>query len=178
MDFIDDQVDLVICIIDQLLLGLMGWCLMCIDYLLCVMLYYLQQYGVFVYLQVLKEYSCIYFGELLVDVCWCFCWQGKIVNVEVWGRYVVNYIGVWFDVMLWYLGIVSLLYFIVRLVLEEGRLVQVLFQWSFKICYCGELWVLYLVMCYLLLCLSVFVQFLVQWLVQELVLVLGVKLVC
>ncbi|MFX5751891.1 LysR substrate-binding domain-containing protein, partial [Acinetobacter baumannii] len=82
--------------------------------------------------QALKEHSCIYLGESPADARWRFRRQGKTVNVEVRGRSAANHTGVRLDATLRHVGIASLPYFIARPALEEGRLVQVLPQWSFK----------------------------------------------
>lgn len=79
------------------------------------------------------------------------------------------------DATLRHLGIASLPYFIARPALEEGRLVQVLPQWSFKTRYCGELWALYPATRHLPPRLSAFVQFLAQRLAQEQALAPGAK---
>lgn len=80
-DFIDDGIDLVLCIIDIFFFGLYGKLLMLIRYVICVIEVYLQQYGMLYMLQDLCVYSCISFGEMFVDVCWKFCWEGKIEMV-------------------------------------------------------------------------------------------------
>lgn len=175
MDLIDDQVDLAIRITDQPPPGLMGRRLMRIDHLLCATPHYLQEHGAPAHPQALKEHSCIYLGESPADARWRFRRQGKTVNVEVRGRYAANHTGVRLDATLRHVGIASLPYFIARPALEEGRLVQVLPQWSFKTRYCGELWALYPATRHLPPRLSAFVQFLAQRLAQEQALAPGAK---
>lgn len=162
MDLIDDQVDLAIRITDQPPPGLMGRRLMRIDHLLCATPQYLQRHGMPDHPRALKEHDCIYLGESPADARWRFRRQGKSVNVEVRGRYAANHTGVRLDATLRHLGIASLPYFIARPRLEEGSLVQVLPQWSFRTRYCGELWALYPATRHLPPRLSAFVQFLAQ----------------
>ncbi|ADJ63417.1 LysR family transcriptional regulator [Herbaspirillum seropedicae] len=167
MDLIDDEVDLAIRITDHPPPGLMGRRLMRIDHLLCATPHYLATHGTPAHPQALKEHSCIYLGESPADARWRFRRQGKSVNVEVRGRYAANHTGVRLDAVLRHLGIASLPYFIARPALEEGSLVQVLPQWSFRTHYCGELWALYPATRHLPPRLGAFVQFLAQRLAQE-----------
>ncbi|MBV8624339.1 MAG: LysR family transcriptional regulator [Herbaspirillum sp.] len=167
MDLIDDQVDLAIRITDKPPPGLMGRPLMRIEHLLCATPGYLAAHGTPGHPQALKEHSCIYLGEEPADARWRFRRQGKVVNVEVRGRYAANHTGVRLDAVLRDIGIASLPYFIARPALEEGRIVQVLPQWTFRTRYCGDLWALYPATRHLPPRLGAFVNFLAGRLAAE-----------
>jgi DNA-binding transcriptional LysR family regulator len=61
----------------------------------------------------------------------------------VHGRYTANHTGVRLDAVLNHLGIGSLPYFIAEKALQDGQVVQVLPEWTFKTNYHGDVWMLY-----------------------------------
>ena len=143
MDLIDDPVDLAIRITNHPPPGLMGRHLMDIDHLLCASPQYLARHGTPVHPLELKAHSCIYLGEEPGDAHWKLRGRGKTVTVAVRGRYAANHTGVRLDAVLQHIGIASLPRFTAREALADGRIVQVLPDWSFLPNYSGQLWILH-----------------------------------
>ncbi|MCP1633157.1 LysR family transcriptional regulator [Kerstersia gyiorum] len=143
LDLIEDGMDLAIRITDQPPPGLMGRPLLALEHKLCASPRYLACHGMPLQPQDLKQHSCIYLGEVPGDARWKFVRGGKTVTVQVRGRYAANHTGVRLDAALKHLGIASLPDFTARQALREGRIVQVLPDWSFKTSYSGDVWVLY-----------------------------------
>ncbi|HBJ99969.1 MAG TPA: transcriptional regulator, partial [Delftia acidovorans] len=143
MDLIDDPVDLAIRITNHPPPGLMGRHLMDIDHLLCASPQYLARHGTPVHPLELKAHSCIYLGEEPGDAHWKLRSHGKTVTVAVRGRYAANHTGVRLDAVLQHIGIASLPRFTAREALADGRIVQVLPDWSFLPNYSGQLWILH-----------------------------------
>ncbi|PHM37226.1 LysR family transcriptional regulator [Xenorhabdus innexi] len=167
VDLIDDEVDLAIRITDQPPPGLMGRRLLKIWHMLCATPEYLAEHGIPQHPHDLKTHSCIYLGEEPGDSRWKFSQGSKIATVNIQGRYAANHTGVRLDAALKNIGISSLPYFTARHALQQGRLVQVLPDWSFKANYTGELWILYPPTRHLPAKLSVFIEFLAECLRQE-----------
>jgi len=167
MDLIDDQVDLAIRITDKPPPGLMGRRLLRIDHMLCATREYLAVNGTPKHPHDLKNHSCIYLGEESGDSRWKFRKHNQIVSVNVRGRYAANHTGVRLDAVLHHIGIGSLPYFIARHALEQGSIVQVLKDWTFKTNYCGDAWILYPPTRHLPLKLSAFINFLAKRLNEE-----------
>ncbi len=143
MDLIDDQIDVAIRITNQPPPGLMGRKLTTIDHVLCATPAYLEKQGVPHHPHDLKQHCCIYLGETPGDARWKFSRENKTVSVAVHGRYAANHTGVRLDAVRRHIGIGSLPWFTAREALEQGDIVQVLPEWSFKTDYSGEIWLLY-----------------------------------
>ncbi len=143
MDLFDEQIDLAIRITDQPPPGLMGRRLLHIDHLPCATPEYLARHGVPAHPLDLKTHNCIYLGEEPGDSRWKFRRADKAVTVQVHSRYAVNHTGVRLDAVLRHLGIGSLPRFTAREALDQGRIVQVLPEWSFLTNYSGDAWALY-----------------------------------
>lgn len=167
VDLIDDRIDLAIRITDQPPPGLMGRRLLNIEHMLCATPQYLAQHGTPQHPHDLKAHSCIYLGEEPGDSRWKFRQGNKQVSVDVHGRYAANHTGVRLDAVLHHIGIGSLPYFTARHALQQGLVVQVLPDWTFRNNYCGELWILYPPTRHLPPKLSVLVQFLAERLSKE-----------
>ncbi|OBX38021.1 HTH-type transcriptional activator AmpR [Halomonas elongata] len=63
--------------------------------------------------------------------------------MNVQGRYAVNHTGARLDAVLHHIGIGSLPYFTAKEALQQGLVIQVLPDWTFKTNYCGDAWALY-----------------------------------
>ena len=167
VDLIDDNLDLTLRITDQPPPGLIGRQLLTIEHMVCATPQYLAQHGTPQRPHDLADHSCIYLGEIPGDARWKFKQGTKTATVGVRGRYVANHTEVRLDAVLHHLGIASLPYFTARQALQDGRIVQVLPDWTFKTAYCGGLWLLYPPTRYLPLKLRVFIDYLVDCLRQE-----------
>jgi DNA-binding transcriptional LysR family regulator len=143
MDLIDDEVDLAIRITDQPSPGLMGRHLFNIEHMLCATPEYLAQHGHPQHPKALKAHNCIFLSGLPSNSRWRFQQGSQHVSVNVHGRYAVNHTGARLDAVLQHMGIGSLPYFTARHALEQGKLIQVLPQWTFKTDYSGAAWILY-----------------------------------
>ncbi|PHM37412.1 LysR family transcriptional regulator [Xenorhabdus mauleonii] len=170
VDLIDDHVDLAIRITNQPPSGLMGRRLLNIWHMLCATPEYLAKHGTPQHPNDLKAHSCIYLGEEPGDSRWKFAQGNKIATVNIHGRYAANHTGVRLDAVLQHIGIGSLPYFTAKHALQQGQLVQVLPDWSFKANYSGELWILYPPTRHLPPKLRVFIEFLAERLHQEVIL--------
>lgn len=167
LDLIDEQIDLAIRITDQPPPGLMGRPLLPIDHLLCATPRYLAEHGTPAHPHDLKGHSCIYLGEEPGDSRWKFVRDGKPVSVQVQGRYAANHTGVRLDAVLHHIGIGSLPYFTARYALQQGLIVQVLPEWTFKTHYSGQAWLLYPPTRHLQLKLKLLIDFLAEHLGRE-----------
>lgn len=143
LDLIDDEIDLAIRISDHPAPGLMGRPLISIGHTLCASPEYLRARGTPKQPQDLRNHDCIYLGEEPGDARWKLHRQGKTASVAVRGRYAVNHTGARLDAVLNHLGIGSLPYFTAKDALQDGRIVQVLADWTFQSNYGGQAWVLY-----------------------------------
>jgi DNA-binding transcriptional LysR family regulator len=143
MDLYDGQIDLAIRVTDQPPPGLMGRRLLHIDHLICATPAYLAQHGQPAQPQDLKAHNCIYLGEEPGDARWKFRRGEQTATVQVHGRYAANHTGVRLDAVLRHLGIASLPRFTAQQALAEGRVVQVLADWTFLNNYSGDAWALY-----------------------------------
>ncbi|OCQ53254.1 HTH-type transcriptional regulator DmlR [Photorhabdus australis subsp. thailandensis] len=160
IDLIDDQIDLAIRITDWPPSGLMGRRLMNINHMICATPEYLKMHGTPIRPNDLKNHNCIYLGEDQNDSLWRFHKNNKIEKIKVYGRYSANHTEVRLDAILRNIGIGSLPYFIARHSLEEGRIVQVLSDWTFKTNYCGDAWILYTPTRFLPAKIRVFIEYL------------------
>ncbi|HFI1947762.1 TPA: LysR family transcriptional regulator [Yersinia enterocolitica] len=167
VDFIDENVDLVIRITDQPPPGMVGRQLMNIEHLLCATPEYLAAQGTPLHPHDLAQHSCIYLGETPGDARWKFRQGTKAITVAVKGRYAANHTGVRLDAVLQHIGIGSLPYFTARTTLQQGQLVQVLPEWRFISSYSGGLWLLYPPTRYLPAKLRVFIDYIVGRLRDE-----------
>lgn len=167
MDLIDDRVDLALRITERPSPGLIGRQLMTIEHLLCATPDYLAQHGTPQHPQDLAQHSCIYLGETPNDARWKFRRNGKLVTVNVHGRYAANHTGVRLDAVKQHIGIGSLPYFTARQALDSGEVVQVLPEWDFLSSYHGGLWLLYGPNQHLPPKLRVFIDYLVACLAKE-----------
>jgi DNA-binding transcriptional LysR family regulator len=167
VDLIDDNVNLTMRITDQPPPGLIGRQLLTVEHLVCATPQYLTQHGAPQHPHDLADHSCIYLGEIPGDAHWKFKKGAKTATVDVHGRYVANHTEVRLDAVLHHLGIGSLPYFTARQALQQGLIVQVLPDWTFKTAYCGGLWLLYTPTRYLPLKVRVFIDYLVDCLHQE-----------
>lgn len=168
VDLIDGQVDLAIRITDRPSPGLMGRRLIDISHMLCATPEYLAAHGTPVHPHDLKTHNCISLGEEPGDSRWKFLQNRKNIGVNVSSRYAVNHTGARLDAVLHHLGIGSLPYFTAKHALQQGQIVQVLPDWTFKTNYCGEAWVLYPPTRHLPPKLSAFISFMAERLSQEL----------
>ncbi len=167
LDLIDDEIDLAIRISDHPAPGLMGRPLLAIDHLLCASPQYLEVRGTPQQPQELRDHDCIYLGEEPGDARWKLQRQGRSVAVNVRGRYAVNHTGARLDAVLNHLGIGSLPYFTAKQALQEGRIVQVLRDWTFQSNYGGQAWVLYAPTRHLPPKLTAFIGFMAERLAKE-----------
>ncbi|MGE8213533.1 MAG: LysR family transcriptional regulator [Stenotrophomonas sp.] len=167
LDLIDDEIDLAIRISDHPAPGLMGRPLLAIDHLLCASPQYLAARGTPRQPQDLRDHDCIYLGEEPGDARWKLQRQGRSVSVNVRGRYAVNHTGARLDAVLNHLGIGSLPYFTAKQALQEGRIVQVLRDWTFQSNYGGQAWVLYAPTRHLPPKLTAFIGFMAERLAKE-----------
>lgn len=167
LDLIDEQIDLAIRITDQPPSGMMGRPLLRIGHMLCATPCYLAEHGTPGHPHDLKQHNCIYLGEVPGDARWKFVRDGKSVSVQVQGRYAANYTGVQLDAVLNHIGIGSLPYFTARHALQQGLIVQVLPEWTFKTHYSGQAWLLYPPTRHLQPKLKVLIAFLAERLGQE-----------
>ncbi|KAF7598507.1 MAG: transcriptional regulator [Candidatus Dactylopiibacterium carminicum] len=167
VDLIDGDIDLAIRITDQPPPGLKGRRLLEIDHLLCATPRYLAEQGTPAHPHDLKEHNCIYLGEEPGDSRWKFRQGSKQITVQVHGRYAANHTGVRLDATLQHLGIASLPYFTARHALQQGLIVQVLPDWSFRTNYSGAAWILYPPTRHLPPKLRVFIDFLAERLRRE-----------
>lgn len=142
-DLIDDPIDLALRITDQPPPGSMGRELMKISHVICATPHYLATHGSPQDPKALQQHSCICLGEIPADAQWKFQRGQQRITVPVKGRYAANHTGVRLSAIQQHLGIGSLPYFTAREALEQGEIVQVLPEWTFKTQYCGGLWVLY-----------------------------------
>lgn len=142
-DLIDDPIDLALRITDQPPPGSMGRELMKISHIICATPHYLATHGSPQDPKALQQHSCICLGEIPADAQWKFQRGQQRITVPVKGRYAANHTGVRLSAIQQHLGIGSLPYFTAREALEQGEIVQVLPEWTFKTQYCGGLWVLY-----------------------------------
>jgi len=143
VDLIDGQIDLAFRITDEPPPGLMGRRLMRIEHIICATPDYLAAHGTPAHPHELKKHSCIALGEDAVDSRWKFSKDGRTVSVDIDGRYTANHTGVRLDAVLHHIGIGGMPYFIARPALEEGRVRQLLPDWTFKTNYYGDAWMLY-----------------------------------
>ena len=167
VDLIDDNVDLSIRITDSPPPGLIGRQLLPIEHLICATPQYLAEHGTPTHPHDLLDHSCIYLGETPSDARWKFRKGTKAVTVGVRGRYAANHTGVRLDAVLQHVGIGSLPYFTARHALEQGRIVQVLPDWTFLASYHGGAWLLHSPTRYLPPKLRVFIDYLVECLEKE-----------
>lgn len=162
VDLIDDQMDLAIRITDRPPPGLMGRHLLDIKHLLCATPRYLEEHGIPRHPHDLKLHSCIYLGEQPGDSRWKFRKAGKVVHVQVHGRYAANHTGVRLDAVLHHVGVGSLPFFTASHALQQGSIVQVLPDWTFEPNYSGQVWILYPPTRHLLPKLRVMIDFLAE----------------
>jgi len=168
VDLIDEQVDLAFRITDQPPPGLMGRRLLRIEHIVCATPAYLAAHGTPAHPHDLKAHSCIALSDEVVDSRWQFSREGKSVSVDIRGRYTVNHAGARLDAVLSGLGIGSVPYFIAREAVNDGRVVQVLPEWTFKTNYYGQAWALYPRTRHLPSRIRAFVDFIAERLRQEL----------
>lgn len=167
LDLLDEQIDLAIRITNQPPPGMMGRPLLSIDHMLCATPRYLAEHAEPQHPHDLKDHSCIYLGEEPGDSRWKFQRQGKSVSVQVHGRYSANHTGVRLDAVLNHIGIGSLPYFTALHALQQGRIVQVLREWTFKTNYSGQAWLLYPLTRHLQPKLKVLINFLAERMARE-----------
>lgn len=167
VDLIDEQIDLAMRISNHPSPGLMGRPLFTIEHLLCATPEYLARESTPVQPSDLKAHNCIYLGEEPSDSQWKFHKENKKVTVGVQGRYAVNHTGARLDAVLSNMGIASLPFFTARQMLQQGQIVQVLPDWTFRTQYCGQVWVLYTPTRYLAPKFSAFINFMAERLSHE-----------
>lgn len=143
VDLIDEQIDLAFRITDEPPPGLMGRRFTRIEHVICATPEYLASHGTPIHPHDLKQHSCIALGEDPADSRWKFQQGDKTVNVDVEGRYTVNHTRARLDAVLDHLGIGGMPHFTARDALEQGQVIQLLPEWTFKTNYYGEAWILY-----------------------------------
>lgn len=143
LDLVDRNIDLAVRVTDTPPVGLIGRQLMSIEHMICASPDYLVRHTAPVTPIELSAHSCISLGESPSDSRWKFLKDGKVVSVEVRGRYTANHTGARLDAVCSGFGIGSLPAFTARDDLKKGRLVQLLPEWRFMTHYTGTLWLLY-----------------------------------
>ncbi|AXE33918.1 transcriptional regulator [Chromobacterium phragmitis] len=143
VDLIGGNIDLAIRITDRPPPGLAGRPLMLVDHVVCASPDYLARRGAPSHPRDLARHDCIYLGEDVNDNRWKFMRGDEATMVTVRGRYAANHSGVRLDAALKGIGVGSLPGFAAREALADGRLVQLLPDWTFLASYYGTAWMLY-----------------------------------
>lgn len=144
VDPIRDHVDLVIRPTSTPPPGLAARRLGVVRWMPCASPGYLRERGAPLQPKDLAQHDCIYLGETADDNRWTFRSGSQKQTVEVRGRYIANDVGARLDAALDGWGIASLPEFAAADALREGRLAQVLPEWTLEPrAYSGPVWMLY-----------------------------------
>ncbi|WP_321881598.1 LysR family transcriptional regulator [Paraburkholderia bannensis] len=115
-----------------------------VHWLLCASPAYLAARGAPDTPRELAQHDCLWLGETADDHRWRLRQGAQTQTVEVKGRYIANHAGARFEAALEDWGIACLPDFTAAEALRDGRLVQVLPQWTFEArAYMGPVWLLY-----------------------------------
>lgn len=141
LDLVAQHVDVAFIITDAPPPGVTGRRLIRIEQIICATPSYLERHGTPAHPRDLKHHSCIALGEEAIDSRWKFSKNGKSISVDIEGRYTANHTGIRLDAVLHDLGIGGIPHFIARDALQDGRVVQVLPEWTYKANFHGDVWI-------------------------------------
>jgi DNA-binding transcriptional LysR family regulator len=135
--------DLAIRICDKPPAGYLCQALMTVRHIACASAGYLQAHGTPTHPRDLKHHQCIRLGETPDDARWQFQRQTQTTTVQVSGRYQVNQAEMRLEAVMQHLGIACLPEYTLKPALADGRVVQVLPEWSFRSTYSGTAYAVY-----------------------------------
>lgn len=134
---------------------------------LCASPEYLQEKGIPQHPKDLSAHDCLYLAEDETDHIWDFKKGEEFYSIPVSGRYAVNHSQMRLNGILNGLGIGIFPDFVVQEAIKEGRVIEVLNEWSIKSNYQGVIALQYAQTKYMPTRLRVFIDYAMQHLLRE-----------
>ncbi len=162
VDWVSDQLDLIITITDQPRAGYVSHQLLEVKQCLCASQAYLDAHGTPLHPDDLLKHQCITLGELSEDNRWLFSQGDEHVQVLGSGRYSVNHTEARLDSVMRGDGIAAFPDFTAQAAIDDGRVVQLLKDWNLGAAYRGFAYIQHPQTKYVTAKTSLFIEFLTR----------------